>query len=686
MKISLSSLREYIDLPEKPEEIAGLLTGAGIEVEGIDPLSEQDVAFELSLTPNLGHAMSVRGIARVLAAQRMRPCKKQPWEESTIQAGRAPYSVHIEAADLCPRYSALCMKGVRVGPSPSWLAAKLEAAQIRPVNNIVDITNLVAHELGQPLHAFDFDALEGPIGVRRARPVEEMAFLDGKRRILPEGALVIHDGKKPVALAGIMGDMASSVSDTTTATLIEAAFFQPQAIRRACRALGIISDSAKRFERGTDPHMTLPALTMAASLIQRICPTATAEWVVDYLQSPLSSSFAPKEIACRVSRTRQVLGYPVTLSELESVFARLGFETKVETPDCVHVMVPVYRHDITEEIDLIEEVSILHGIKQPQVALPYIASELPHRGLFSFERNVRQRLIAEGLQECVTCSLISPKMVEIVRNHPISAESLVKVMNPMSEEQSILRPSLLPGLLDVALRNCNRKVPDIQIFEIGCVHFKKHDKISERTVVGIMLGGAESPAHFTREASCVDFFDIKGIVEDLCRALRIEEPLTAASHCAIFHTGRQAHVMVSGLQIGTVGELHPTIIKALDIPERLFFAELDLTDLCSVLPESVKMKALVELPASTRDWTITLPQSIRYHNILEAIKALHCPILEQVSLITIFTHEKLGADKHNITLRFQFRDAAKTIVQEEVDREFTKITKCTEESLTKYLK
>jgi phenylalanyl-tRNA synthetase beta chain len=346
------------------------------------------------------------------------------------------------------------------------------------------------------------------------------------------------------------------------------------------------------------------------------------------------------------------------------------------------VSVPSYRHDIVEEIDLIEEISRLLGM-QPNVANKgfYTTSELPHSQDFIAAREIRQRLCAEGLQEFLTCNLISPRMVEIVKNHPIDQASLVKVMNPMSEEQSVLRPSTLPGLLDVVKRNINQRTLDVAGFEIGHVHFKKEAKFHERLVVGLVMTGKALPSHFDRAERAVDFLDLKAIVENVLTSLGIVSRHFEKAELSILHTGRQAKIISSGLQIGMMGELHPSVLRQLDIAQPVLFAEFDVQDLMSLPRKNFKFYSLPEFPASERDWTITLPEQVTYDEILSAIHQYNSPILESVALIAIFRHEKLGADRKNVTLRFVFRDLAKTISQEEVDREFAALTRTAAGSL-----
>ncbi|MDB6082004.1 MAG: pheT, partial [Chlamydiia bacterium] len=635
----------------------------------------QDVAFEIGLTPNLGHCMSILGIARELSAVLGRPLKKKSWqskEGASFSHQPGEFTISIDAKELCPRYSALLIKGVREVASPFWLRLQLERSGIRSINAIVDVTNLISHAIGQPLHAFDADTLHGKeIKVRTAKQNEEIRLLDGTVKRLSDETLVICDAVNAAAVAGVMGDLRTGVSDKTTSIVLESAFFSPVAVRRARKALGLMTESSKRFERGTDKKMTVVALQYAYELIKKIFPQAEIGGFYDVEERAAHQAVS----TCRVSRTEKILGYSVSRDQMERIFSRLGFQVKWDGEDLFHVQVPSYRHDIHEEIDLIEEVSRSLGMNSEKATVnQYIGSELPHSPLFVAARQMRQRLLAEELQEFITCNLISPKMVEVVRNHPIDPASVVRVSHPMSEEQSVLRPSLLPGFLDVVKRNINQRTLDIAGFEIGNVHFKKDNQYQERQVLGIVLSGSAFADHFDSSKREFDFLDIKGIVENLLGSLFVASVHFEPSDIAIFHPGRQAKVISSGLQIGTIGELHPAVLRTIDIPQRVLFAEFDIQDLLALPHVSPQFEQLAAFPGSERDWTATVAEGVTYEAILSAIHQLASPLLEKVSLVAIFRHEKLGPNNKNVTLRFRFRDRLKTISQENVDQEHQRLT------------
>lgn len=631
-----------------------------------------DTIFEISLTPNLAHCSSVIGIARELSAATNQPVK---YPKIDIQETTDSIANHIRLTVLdsqaCPRYTCRLIKNVKIGPSPEWLKLKLEQCGLRSINNVVDVTNYVLLELGHPLHAFDYDLLNGKqISVKKAGEGEVFTTLDGKERVLTKEDLMICDGDRPVALAGIMGGRNSEVSDKTTTVLLESAYFDPVTIRKTSKRLGLQTDSSKRFERGTDPNGLIQSLDRATMLIQLI---SGGEVCLGVMESN-KKEFPEKLIRCRLARVNQLLGLTLSRGELESIFQRLHFHCFWEPHDVLAVRVPTYRVDVQEEIDLVEEVARIFGYDHiPRRGATYQSSMIPHAPIYVFEKQVQARLNAEGLQEFITCDLIGPTLVNIVQDQSIPQESIVSVMNPTSIEQSILRTSLLPGLLQVVKYNVDHQNHHISGFEIGRIHFKEGNQFKEQSVVGIILSGHAQPANWDVKPKDYDFFDLKGIIETLLEEFGIEGALFKNLGLNTFHTGRQASVFVGSLEIGSFGEIHPAIQRRLDVPQRILFAEFNLHDLIQIAKKKGKVKPLAIYPASERDWTITIKRELPFMNVLQYIKQEQSPLLENVSLLDIYRNEKLGADFQNITLRFIYRDPTKTIEQEVVDQEHKKL-------------
>jgi phenylalanyl-tRNA synthetase beta chain len=639
-----------------------------------DSLKEyfSDTIFEISLTPNLNHCSSVIGIVRELSAATGLPIRYPKIEvKETEESMEGEAHVDVLDQQACPRYTCRLIKGVKVAPSPDWLRLRLELCGLRSVNNIVDITNYVLLELGHPLHAFDYNRLDGhQIIVKKAEEGSTFQTLDGKERQLKRQNLLIGDRSQPVAIAGVMGGSNSEVQEETQDILLESAYFDPVSIRKTSKQLGLQTDSSKRFERGTDPNNVMPALNRAAMLMEQLAGGKVLKGIIDIK----SKEFIEKVVNCRLSRIHQILGIVVGTGEVENIFQRLGFRYTWDGQDVFKVSIPTYRVDIQEEIDLIEEVARLYGYDNvSKEGGGYKSSQLSHAPIYLFEKEILNRLIAEGLQEFLTCDLIGHSLINIVQDNSMPSEAMISVLNPTSIEQSILRTSLLPGLLQVVKYNVDHQNKDVSGFEVGRIHFKEGEQYKEQSVVGIILTGKAEPAHWGDKGRDYDFFDLKGIVENLLQELGIENAVFKNLGLNTFHSGRQASVFVNDLELGSIGEVHPAILRRLDVAQRIFFAEFNLHDLVQVTKRLSKVVDIPIYPGSERDWTVTVSETLPIGDLLEAIKTTSSSLLEDYSLLDIYRSDKLGHDVKNVTLHFVYRDPYKTIAQEVVDAEHQRV-------------
>ncbi len=640
-----------------------------------------DVIFEISLTPNMGHNLSLLGILRELSAATGVPYRlpEISVKEKIGQKIEEKVSVEVAERQKCPRYCCRLIENVKVGPSPIWLVRKLQACGIRSINNIVDVTNLVMLELGQPMHGFDFDTLKGgKIKVRRAVNGEKILTLDGKECQLSEDLLVIADAEKPIAVAGVIGGEESGVTEATKNVLLESAYFDPSQVRKSCKILGVSTDSSKRFERGVDYEGVKRALDRAAMLIEEISAAQAVEGVIDVSRGP----YEPRMVHCRLKRIEEILGVHLSLDEVETILKRLQFSYKWDGKSTFEIEVPSFRHDIQQEIDIIEEVARIFGYDNiPRKGGRYSGSSMEHAPIYLLEREVRMRLINEGLQEFITCDLISEGEASLVTS---SKDGLIPVMNPVSIEHSILRPSLIPGLLSVIKHNVDYQTKNVRGFEIGRIHYKVGDQYKEQTAATIVLSGQRDPHHWDGSDSSVDFYDVKGIVENLLEEMRLDGIQFIPSDLSLFHDGRRAKIEVQGQEVGTIGEIHPEIQRTLDIPQRIFVAEVILHGLHAFRKTEEKMKPLAQYPSSDRDWTLTLREEIPIQDILSHIKAIESPYLEEVSLKDVYRSDKIGVTKKNVTLHFIYRDRNKTLSQEEVDLEHGRVTENATELISRY--
>lgn len=676
MKFPLSWLKEYINVGSlSPTQIAEILTSAGIEVDSVKyactssseaSCSTDDAIFEVSLTPNLGHCASILGVARELSAALKTPISIP---QATLHANgpniHDAVCVVVDDVKRCPRYACRLVKGIKVASSPEWMQKRLEACGVRPVNNIVDITNYVLLEMGQPLHAFDFDKLLGnKVVVRAAKANESFMTLDGRERVLSEEDLLICDVERPVAVAGVMGGLNSEVDETSQYVLIESAHFSPASIRRTSKRLGLQTDASRRFERSVDPNGVLVALDRAAQYMHQISGGEVCQGVID-----IKNDFFPERVVqCRLTRINQLLGTQLGLSEVENIFKRLDFKTTWDGQNVFELRIPTYRADIREEIDLIEEVARIFGYDHIVASAPrYQSSLLPHAPIFLFENQVRSRLLTEGLQEFLTCDLVGPTLLNIAYEANMPVDATVTVLNPTSIEQSVLRTSLLPGLLQVVKSNFSHQNHDVSGFEIGRVHFKEKEQYKEQSVVGVILTGKSRPHHWEKKPEDVDFYDLKGMIENLMAMIGVEKPLFKSNKLSSFHPGRQQAIYVDSLEVGSFGEVHPSIVKRLDIHQRIYFAEINLHDLYKVHAGQKKVRELAIFPSSSRDWTITLSAGQSAQKLLDHIHASTVHLLEDVLLLDIYEHESLGEGVRNVTFRFVYRDVEKTISQEAAD-------------------
>lgn len=639
--------------------------------EGADVASlYADTVFEISLTPNLGHCLSIYGVARDLAAALELPLK-DPAGALKLPAKPSAYTVEVENSTKCPRYTCCVIKGIKIAPSPDWMQQRLTACGLRPVNNVVDATNYILMELGQPLHAFDQDKLKGnTITVRSAKNGQSFQALDASLHILSDGDITINDGEGIIALGGIMGGEHSKVTDETTNIVLESAVFEPSSIRRSSRRLGLMSDSSYRFEKGIDWDYVNKALYQAAQLIQKIAGGHIEEGITDNY----SGKKDPLKITCRLAKVRQLLGIPITTGEVESIFSRLGFQFQPDAQESYIVTVPSWRHDLKEEVDLIEDVARMYGYENiPRIQNGYTTSTIDDAPLYVFEKEVTNRLVAEGLQEFLTCDLISPQQITYAIDKTLPQDSFVKVLNPCSIEQSVLRPSFLPNLLQVVKYNIDHQTRDISGFEVGRVHFKEGEKYFDQSTVGIVLSGSRAPYNWQDKSQEVDFYDLKGIVENLLTSLRVTGYSIVPSTLTTLHPHRQAAVWIGENELGAFGEVHPDVLKFYDIDQRVYFAEFNIINLFQLRDPEPTCKPLSLYPSSERDWTITVDESLQAGKILDTAKSMPSRLLKEVTLLGIYQGEKLGPSKKNITLRFIYRDDNKTISQQAVDAEHDRL-------------
>ena len=646
-----------------------------------------DVVLELDLTPNLARCYSLVGVAREVAAL---TGSELLLAEPTLRAEGAPIAGQVEVAiadpDLCPRYSAALIKGVKIGPSPQWMQRRLTLAGMRPINNIVDITNYVMLEWGQPLHAFDYRRLRprvpgGPpaIIVRRAQEGERMATLDGVERTCTQEMLLITDGGGPVAVAGVMGGLESEVTEATQDILLEAANFNNISIRRTSAALRIPSEAAQRFGKGVDPELTLVALRRAAELMRELAGGVVAQGFADAYPAPLPT----KVIDLPVSEVERWLGIALAPGEILSMLERLGFACRLiaEPRPTVRATVPSFRLDVSIPADLIEELARLYGYDRLPTTI--LADEIPpqRRNLdLELEQRVRQILVGCGLTEIITYSLTSLESVARLNpaKLPPDPDHYLKLANPLSREHEYLRTTLLNTTLETVARNL-RFVERVAVFELARVYLPVEGQAlpQEPRRLSIALAGPrEERSWLTNEDAEMDFYDLKGVVETLCARLGIAEAAFIPTEHETFHPGRVAELRLGETGLGVLGEVHPLVRAHFDLPAgRVCLAELDLDKLLAAANVARPFRPISPMPALKLDLALVVDEDVPADALMAALREAGGALLVDAVLFDVYRGEQIGAGKKSLAYRLTFQAPDRTLTSEEANEQRDRIVR-----------
>ena len=694
MKIPLSWLREFVDVPGSPEEIAATMSVRGFAVEGIERLDDE-VVIDFEITANRPDCMSVIGIAREVATayglQVRRPVvrgrapvverKQQPAEaaDAADSAGTGADSAPppgspgltltslktvdtldvrttIENPDLCPRYAA-ALATVTVGNSPDWMQARLRAAGVRPISNIVDVTNYVLLELGQPMHAFDRARLSGgEIRIRTARPGERIRTLDDQTRELSGDMLVIADGERPIAVAGVMGGADSEVSSATTGIVLESAYFAPLSVRRTSRALGLKTEASMRFERGTDPRLPVTAMERACALIEAIGAGRAAGTVAD--RYPTRTE--PRVLRLRRRRMGSFLGVTIDDADVRRILDGLGFGVR-DADEGWDVTVPTRRVDVQREVDLFEEVARHYGFDRIPVTFPALLAAAPAVDpRTSRARLLRAVLTGAGFSEAVTFGFIGAEAAAAFA----PAGDLVRIANPLSENFAVLRPSLLPGLIDAVAYNRRREQQDVRLFEIGA-RFSR--AAGERRALAAAWMGAAAADHWSGSARPADFFDMKGLTERVCAAFGVSAEAEVHRESWLV-PGRTARLTVGPTPIGIIGQLAPAQAgrHGLTAHDVVYVAELDLDALDSLSSGARRIDPLPRFPSVTRDVSVLVDATLPSQSIRSTVRRAAPATLAAVREFDRYQGKGIQDDKVSLSLRLVFRSPDRTLTDTEV--------------------
>jgi len=638
----------------------------------VSALDLQDTVLEVGVTPNRSDCFSIIGIAREVAAvtgKRIRYPKIR-FKETEEDIERVT-SVDIVHPDLCPRYAARVIQGVRIGPSPPWMRIRLEAVGLRPISNVVDVTNFVMMEFGQPLHAFDFRYLEeGRIVVRGARDQEEFVSLDGKTRLLKADTLMICDGVKPVAIAGIMGGLNSEIQDDTEMVLLESAYFNPASIRKTARALGMSTDAAFRFERGIDPEGVLRALDRAAQLVVETAGGKVCRNRIDNYPRKIASS---ENIPLRVSRVETILGAAVQAGEIKKILKSLEMSV-TRSGKNFRVTPPTFRVDISREIDLIEEIARLRGYGTISESIPPIPVQTKVKDRKKIlEERVKAFFNGYGYSESINYSFTTPASVDVLGFRPDDERRrFVRIMNPLTDDQSVMRTTLLYGLLQTMKANVNNGCFDLKLFEKGKTFIADTEEgvlPREQEKICALITGARYDHLWHSKGLPSDFYDLKGCVENLFRSLNIAGvSFRSAVDATCLHPGRACRIYVGDREAGVLGEVHPDVLERMDLKRRAVVFEIDFDGLAGHFTDDVITRDIPKFPSSSRDVAFLIDRDVEAETILNLARAEKEELLEKMEIFDVYIGKSIPDNMKSIALRFTYRSVGRTLTDEEVGR------------------
>jgi len=673
MLISFNWLRELTNTGLRPNELRERLTMVGLAIDAVETHADDSV-LDVEVPSNRPDCLSHVGIAREVSVIDRKELNLPPVRSVKMDGRSADLtSVEIKDPDLCPRYAARLVRSVKIGPSPDWLAKRLEAIGQRPINNVADITNYVLHEVGQPLHAFDFNKLGGHrIVVRRAARGEKLRTLDGFDRELTDEMLVIADAEKAVALAGIMGGEDSEISTSTTDVLIESAYFDPNSVRRTARRLGMDTEASRRFERGADRENVLRAQQRCVELICELAGGVATEDAIDVYPQP----YVPRLVEFRPDRVKELTSLTVKRDEIVRILTGLGFKSDYLPLEKFSTEVPSWRIDVEQEEDVVEEVARHSGYDK-------IASELPPSNIPGEyqpsemqQRSLRRALNSCGFDEAITFSFITrEEQFELIP--ALHDQGQTELQNPIIEDATWMRSSLLPGLMNSLRHNLNHGIRDVRLFEIGRVFGISRDGEvpDEPLALGMIATGAaveENKAQADRE---LDFFDVKGALEAAVDWMNLSPLVFTNTTAKHLRPGQAASIKrADGVEIGTIGRLAEAVASAYKFRQPVYVMEIDLGSLMSGPQRPIQYSPLPRYPSVMRDISLLLNRTVPLDEILGAVRHQHVADCRNVMLVGTFAGANIPPNKRSVTLRLEYRSDERTLRDEEVEERHSQLT------------
>ena len=674
MRVSFEWLKDFVKIDASANAVAEKLTMTGLEVEAVERV-DGDVVFEVNVTPNRPDCLSIIGIARELSASYGVPLTF-PDLNVVADSKELDFNVEIAEPDLCWRYAGRIVSRLKVGPSPDWMKKRLEKCGIRSINNVVDITNYVLLEFGHPLHAFDLKTLKGnmiKVGTPRVicgQPHMEMNTLDGIKREVPGESLLIWDAERPVAIAGIMGGRDTEVTERTVDIFIESAYFDPASIRRTSRALGLKTESSYRFERGTDIKALKKALDRAAMLMRDVAG-GTIYGKIDIYPK----RYYPKEINVRYERVNKILGLKLSRQEILDSLKGLGLDISEDISPEFKVKVPPFRRDITMEADIIEEVARLYGFDKIPAELPVasLAADTQKEKVSAQEikREIREAFLKSGFSEAINLSFMGTSELDFLSlPHDDARRNLVQIRNPLREEDSFMRTTLVPALIRNLLHNLAHGNRELRLFETAKSYISSgpNSLPNEKDSLAALYYGEKAKTLYREETP--DFYVVKGMLDAILQGIGIMDRSYVRSNEPFLHPGRAADIVIGRQKIGFIGALSPSVVEALDIKAQkpsVIVIEMDLSRTISSSKREVIYRPLPKYPFVERDTAVVVNAGLQAAEIIAYLKSYPSDLIEDISIFDVYQGGNIGDGKKSVAFNVRYRSPYRTLTDEEVE-------------------
>lgn len=646
----------------------------GTPVKDFIKKNNSDVLIEIGLTPNRTDAMSHYGVARDLHAalnvlkqkSELTPISSESFDNLKI-SGKNPIEVEIKNPELAPRYAGLYLENIEVKPSPEWIQEKLKTIGLNPINNVVDITNYILHDLGQPLHAFDAEKISGKkIIVQQLPPGTEFTTLDGVNRKLNGSELMICDENGGMCMAGIYGGMNSGVTETTKSIFLESAYFDPVSIRKSSKAHGLNTDSSFRFERGVDPNMTLTALKKAAMMLAEFAGAEIQGEIFDFYPAPIENF----KTVLRYHKLDQLLGERLHREQVKGILELLDIQIVSESNETLEVSIPPYRADVQREVDVIEEILRIYGynkIKTPE-KISFTPVKNTEKDAQKIENAIAQTLIARGFHEAMNNSVVKSGIQQI---YGLDESKSVKLLNPLSSDLSVMRQSMLSGLLENTAYNINRKTSDIKLFEFGKI-YNKTEEHQENYRLAILMSGNKSHENWATQEEKTNFFTLKGKVSEIFKRLGIHQ-IEEKPYSNLIYSDALS-LEKDGKTLGSLGKIHKNILKKTDISQEVFYAELNWELMLEIaISSQLKFKEIAKFPAVNRDLALLIDQNILYSELYNSTQNLDISLLKYMELFDVYEGDKLPEGKKSYAMSFVLQNEEKTLSDVEIENVMNEI-------------